>query len=104
MAMMGWCPSGRLFEAAACGKAILTDSWSGLEDFFAPGRDILVARTTEDAIEALSLSDSTLDRIGANARERVLAEHTSEHRADDLLALLAAVRSDDSQFAKPMEA
>ncbi len=37
MAAMGWCPSGRLFEAAACGAPILTDAWPGLEDFFTPG-------------------------------------------------------------------
>jgi spore maturation protein CgeB len=43
MAEMGWCPSGRLFEAAACGCAILSDQWEGLDAFFAPGREILVA-------------------------------------------------------------
>src|SRR5690606_3616101 len=40
MAAMGWCPSGRLFEAAACGTAILSDSWDGLDAFFAPGLEI----------------------------------------------------------------
>jgi spore maturation protein CgeB len=93
MAMMGWCPSGRLFEAAACGTAILTDWWPGLDDFFTPGQEILVAHSAQDAIDALELSDAELDRIGANARERVRAEHTSERRADDLLAALAAVHS-----------
>ncbi len=43
MAAMGWCPSGRLFEAAACGTAILSDHWEGLDAFFEPGREILVA-------------------------------------------------------------
>ncbi|MBE7158276.1 MAG: glycosyltransferase, partial [Rhodospirillales bacterium] len=33
MADMGWCPSGRLFEAAACGVPILSDSWAGLDAF-----------------------------------------------------------------------
>ena len=36
MAAMGWCPSGRLFEAAACGVPILSDDWQGLEEFFTP--------------------------------------------------------------------
>ena len=44
MARMGWCPSGRLFEAAACGAPILTDAWDGLDTFFTPGDEILVAR------------------------------------------------------------
>src|SRR5689334_6618188 len=43
MAAMGLCPSGRLFEAAACGTPILSDVWSGLDLFYEPGREILVA-------------------------------------------------------------
>lgn len=40
MAQMGYCPSGRLFEAAACGAALLSDDWEGLDRFFAPGSEI----------------------------------------------------------------
>ncbi|HZH09066.1 MAG TPA: glycosyltransferase [Microvirga sp.] len=93
MAEMGWCPSGRLFEAAACGTPILSDAWEGLESFFEPGREILIARTTEDAIAALDLSDAELKRIAHAGRERVLAEHTSEHRARELETLLASATS-----------
>ena len=35
---MGWCPSGRLFEAAACGVPVICDAWEGLDSFFTPGR------------------------------------------------------------------
>ena len=45
MAAMGFCPSGRLFEAAACGVPVLSDAWEGLEAFFSPGEEILTART-----------------------------------------------------------
>jgi spore maturation protein CgeB len=93
MAEMGWCPSGRLFEAAACATPILTDWWPGLDEFFNPGKEILVARTAQDALDALELSDGELQRIGDSARERVRAEHTSERRAEDLLAALAAAHS-----------
>ncbi len=89
MAAMGWCPSGRLFEAAACGTPILSDSWEGLDAFFAPGREILVARTTEDAVAALDLGDAELRRIAQAGRERTLAEHTSDRRAAELEALLS---------------
>ena len=89
MAEFGWCPSGRLFEAAACGTAILTDSWEGLEAFFTPNSEILVARTAEDAIAAIEEDETRLRRIGDAARERVLAEHTSDRRADDLVGLIA---------------
>lgn len=88
MADMGWCPSGRLFEAAACGTAILSDGWEGLDAFFAPGREILVARDSGDAVAAVDLSDAEVARIAAAARQRVLSEHTSMHRARDLLAAL----------------
>lgn len=83
MAEMGYCPSGRLFEAAACGVPILSDYWKGLEQFFEPGKEILIARDAEDAVSALSLPAHELARIAASARERALAEHTSEKRAED---------------------
>jgi spore maturation protein CgeB len=89
MAQMGWCPSGRLFEAAACGTPVLSDDWSGLDNFFAPGREILVAHNTDDAVAALDLSDLETKRIGTAARERTLAEHTSAHRTRELLEILA---------------
>lgn len=89
MTRMGWCPSGRLFEAAACGCPVLSDAWEGLDAFFEPGREILVAQGPEEACAALELGDGELRRIGEAARARTLAEHTSQHRADELLAALA---------------
>jgi spore maturation protein CgeB len=104
MAEMGWCPSGRLFEAAACGTPILSDWWEGLDAFFEPGDDILVARTCEDAVAALDLSDAELKRIAKHARQRVLAEHTSARRALDFVAAVEAARSArTSQAREAME-
>jgi spore maturation protein CgeB len=90
MAEMGWCPSGRLFEAAACGTPIMSDGWEGLDAFFTPGSEILVARTTDDAVAALDLSDAELQRIAQASRERVLSEHTSDHRAAEFEALIGS--------------
>jgi spore maturation protein CgeB len=89
MAAMGYCPSGRLFEAAACGVPIVSDWWEGLDGFFEPDRELLVARTTEEACAALQRSDEDLQRIGAAARVRVLAEHTAKRRAEQLIAYLS---------------
>ena len=89
MAAYGWCPSGRLFEAAACGAPILTDTWEGLDAFFTPGEELLTAATTADALSALARDD--LPEIAQRARARALAEHTSAHRSDELLALLECV-------------
>lgn len=84
MAEMGYCPSGRLFEAAACGAAILSDAWDGLDAFFRPGSEILVARDTDDAVRSLEASAAELAKIGERARERVLDEHTADRRAAEL--------------------
>jgi spore maturation protein CgeB len=88
MAHTGYCPSGRLFEAAACGVPVLSDWWPGLDDFFAPGREILVARSTDDALAALDLQPEALAEVAGAARARVLSAHTSDHRVAELIDLL----------------
>ena len=93
MAEMGWCPSGRLFEAASCGACLITDWWPGLEDFFVPGKEILVARSTEDVLAQLDLGDVELRRIGDAARARVLRDHTSDRRAAEFLAHVGVARA-----------
>ncbi|RVA53147.1 glycosyltransferase [Mesorhizobium sp. M7A.F.Ca.US.001.01.1.1] len=84
MVQKGWCPSGRLFEAAACGVPIITDTWPGLSSFFEPGSEILLAHDTDDVVAALALPADELDAIRTRARERVLDEHTSARRAAEL--------------------
>lgn len=90
MARLGYCPSGRLFEAAACGVPILSDWFEGLDLFFEPEREVLVARTREDVARALAKTDAELKVLAGRARDRVLSEHRSERRAEELLELLAA--------------
>ena len=92
MAASGYCPSGRLFEASACGTPLLTDSWQGLEQFFTPGEEILVADSTEEAIAAMELPQHTLARIANAGRERTLSDHTSAHRAQQLIDILGEQR------------
>lgn len=90
MAAMGWCPSGRLFEAAACGAPILSDRWDGLDAFFAPGREIMLADSTADTLAALEMAPSELAAIARRARARTLDEHTAARRARELAAALEA--------------
>jgi spore maturation protein CgeB len=89
----GWTPSGRLFEAAACGTPVLTDRFPGLEAFFTPGQEILVAETPDDVLAALDLSDAELHQLARAARERTLAEHTGAARARELLEACATATS-----------
>jgi spore maturation protein CgeB len=84
MAEYGYCPSGRLFEAAACGVPILSDWWEGLATFFVEGEEILRVTTTDDVLAALDLSDQELNRIAEAAHQRTLEEHTAEHRVIEL--------------------
>jgi spore maturation protein CgeB len=93
MAALGHCPSGRLFEAAACGVPVLSDPFDGIERVFTPGDEILVARTAEEAVEAICAPRHVLARIGARARERALAEHTAAARASELVARCEAARA-----------
>jgi spore maturation protein CgeB len=88
MATMGWCPSGRLFEAAACGAPIVSDAWAGLDEFFVPGEEIVLAENAEGALAAIEIGDERLQRIARRARERTLEQHSSEKRARELIALL----------------
>jgi spore maturation protein CgeB len=93
MAELGYCPSGRLFEAAACGAPLVTDAWEGLDEFFTPGDEILIARGPADVLAAMELSDAERMCMARAARERVLAEHTAAHRAEELVTLLDGVTS-----------
>ncbi len=92
MARMGWCPTGRLFEAAACGVPILSDEWPGLDHFYRPGEEILLARDTEETLAALALDDTTLARIAQRARDRTLVEYSGDRRALELLQAIETAR------------
>jgi spore maturation protein CgeB len=88
----GYCPSGRLFEAAACGVPILSDNWPGLSLFFEPESEILVAEDTASALAALDGSPGDLANVARRARDRVMEQHTSAHRVQELEAIMDTVR------------
>jgi spore maturation protein CgeB len=93
MARYGYCPSGRFFEAAACGTPLITDYWEGLEHFFTPGEELFVVRDAGDVLSALASSGEDLHTIAQRARERTLSEHTGERRAREMLAHFNEARS-----------
>ncbi|WP_119679057.1 CgeB family protein [Indioceanicola profundi] len=101
MAEMGWCPSGRLFEAAACGCPLISDHWEGLDHFFTPGEEILVAKSTEDTEAAVEMEDQPLRSIAEAARARVLADHTADARVGELLSAIEAARRPLPRHADP---
>lgn len=88
MKEFGYCPSGRLFEAAACGVPIVTDAWEGLEEFFEPGLEILRVETSQQVVQVLEMSDRELQQIADAAQTRVMEDHTAENRASQLIHIL----------------
>jgi spore maturation protein CgeB len=82
MVTAGYSPSVRIFEAAGCGSAIISDVWPGLETFFTPGEEILLAQSSSDVTRYLNhIGIDEARKIGLRAQERVLAEHSSQRRA-----------------------
>lgn len=85
MRALGFSPSVRLFEAAACGTPILSDHWPGLETIFVPNSEILVVSSAKDVVAILdSMPDDTRRSIAERARMRVMRDHTPDHRARQL--------------------
>ena len=83
MIEVGWSPSVRLFEAAACATPVISDKWDGIDSLFEPGRDILLAGSSDEVVELLT-SGADASAIGRAARARILAGHTAAHRASEL--------------------
>jgi spore maturation protein CgeB len=92
MALNGFSPATRVFEAAGAGACLITDYWEGIELFLEPGREVLVARDGEEVAAQLeALAPDSARRIGEAARARVLAEHTYAQRAELVEAILDTV-------------
>jgi spore maturation protein CgeB len=92
MIRLGYSPSVRLFEAAACGVPIISDWWPGLTTIFEPDREILIARESDHVLRILrEIPEPERARIAEAARDRVLATHTAGHRAAALEEYVAEV-------------
>jgi len=100
MAENGWCPSGRLFEAAACQTAVLSDPWPGIEDFFTPGSEILLTSNADETLAAMEIDDAELARIARAARDRVCDEHTSQRRAHEFERLIGTATMRQPEMAE----
>ncbi|TNC46876.1 glycosyltransferase [Rubellimicrobium rubrum] len=88
MRRMGWSPSVRLFEAAACATPIISDPWRGISDLLPPDQAIIIAHGTDDVLRTLDLSEPRRRAIGSAGRTRVLAGHTGRARARELAQAL----------------
>ncbi|MFP4089303.1 MAG: glycosyltransferase [Cyclobacteriaceae bacterium] len=82
----GYAPSVRLFEAAACATPIISDYWEGLDSIFEFNKEILIARSSEEAVSfLLEIDEQQRHTIGRQAREKILQSHSYRQRARQLL-------------------
>lgn len=82
MASYGFSPATRVFEAAGAAACLITDYWIGIEEFFEPDEEILVARNGDEVVEILSsLTPERAREIGEAAYQKVINKHTYQHRA-----------------------
>ena len=91
MANVGFSPPTRVFEAAGAAACLITDSWPGVDSFFALGSEILVASSAEGIVRWLrAVRTDRAREIGANMRARALRDHTYDLRAREVDAILLA--------------
>jgi spore maturation protein CgeB len=89
MATVGFSPPTRVFEAAGAGACVITDFWTGVETFFEPGKEILLASSADEIVHHIRTLDKEQSRqVGAAMRARALREHTYSLRAREVDAIL----------------
>lgn len=81
---LGYSPSLRLFEAAACGTPVITDYWPGIEQFFTPGKEILLAQRADDVLAHMHMPELERMAVARRAQQKILQTHTATHRAQEL--------------------
>ncbi|HBG07774.1 MAG: glycosyltransferase [Geobacteraceae bacterium GWC2_58_44] len=92
MQQAGFSPSVRLFEAAACAVPVISDHWPGVEQFFVPGKEILLASSSADVLSILQdFPEGERRALGELARNRALKSHSAARRAQELESYLAAI-------------
>lgn len=98
MAAVGFSPPTRVFEAAGAGACVITDAWPGVETFFQPGEEILLASSAEEIISYLFSLDATRSAgIGAAMRARALRDHTYSLRARQVDSILRSAQQPAAQ-------
>jgi glycosyltransferase involved in cell wall biosynthesis len=83
--------TARPFELAALGCSMVSNPYLGIEEWFEPGREILVVHTADEAVATyreLLANPSLRKELANRAHARFLREHTYAHRAHQLLQVL----------------
>ncbi len=84
--------TARIFELAALRCCIVSSPYDGLEKWFEPKKEILVANSTEEAIEIYqTLMDNPEIRLkmGLAAEKRVKRDHTARNRVREVIDIIS---------------
>jgi spore maturation protein CgeB len=84
-------PTIRVFEACACGIALVSAPWEDVEGLFSPGEDFLVAADGEEMaylLRKLCRNPDLRGRLSRHGRETIVKRHTCGHRVDELLSIV----------------
>lgn len=83
--------TARIFELAGYGACIVSQPYNGIEEWFEPGKEVIVVNSEEEAVDAYKrLLGDEKERgiIASRARERVLKEHTYRERARQVVRVI----------------
>jgi len=81
--------TSRPFELASFGSCIVSQPYSGIEEWFEIGKELFVVNDVDEALKTYQMllsSDEMRKKAGELARQRVLKEHTFKHRAAELIS------------------
>lgn len=87
--------TSRPFELAAMKCCIVSSPYLGLEKWFDIGREILVANSSEEAVDIykeLLENDEKREKMGISCYNRVMEEHTVKHRAHQMVKIIDKYR------------
>jgi hypothetical protein len=83
--------TARPFELAALGCAMVSNPYAGVEEWFEPGREVIIVHDVDESIRVyreLLSSASLRQELAGRAHARFLREHTYAHRAAGLVAFM----------------
>jgi spore maturation protein CgeB len=96
-------PTIRVFEALACGIPLVCAPWQDAEGLFRPG-DYAVAGTPaamREALRRLAADEEAARAQAERGLQTILARHTCDHRALELLDVVAALGAAGSAGTAP---
>jgi spore maturation protein CgeB len=94
-------PTIRVFEALACGIPLVSAPWRDDEGLFHPGDFTLAATPAamRAALDRLARSEDARLEQAARGLRTIHARHTCDHRAEELLAIVAGLGREGSAAA-----